>query len=128
MNLQSARHVKEFVSVLKVDSQKRPSVLHVPGHGGRIYKVIIRRESGLSVECLLDTGNGEIPCQGNSHGLCYHSYAALEKAAESKGFKVYFCADESKAKCLVNLVHGKAYNPISKQSKVGIWIVIGGLK
>lgn len=112
--LEEARKAVSFIGVLKSDKLNRPLSLLVPGHDGRRYQVILRREPGsLSGECLLEgNGQGHIgSCEGSAHSLCYHVLASVLKAAQCNGRTVSFTNDARTLKNLKN-VHSKS-NPVT---------------
>jgi len=105
MNTQSARKASEFCRVMSFDKHNKPHVIIVPGHDGAQYRVIIRREKGLTVECHKVLGNlGFEACPGNSNGhICYHAMAALLYAAELAEQQVALCEKSASAMRLTNL-------------------------
>lgn len=78
----------------------------------------------VNCKCLEHTGKGMIDCKGNSKTICYHSMAAIIKAAESKGQKVYFFDNFSQALNYSKL-GGKLVKVQSEQgNKAHGWIVV----
>lgn len=85
--------ILDICTVVERDKEGRVNKVNVPGHEGRRYQVIIRRESGtLSVECRQDIDKlGYKPCQAAAHGnMCYHVRHALLVAANAAGLQLAF--------------------------------------
>ena len=80
MNKSSAYKASEFCHTLQLDKDDRVKSVSVPGHEGKSYRVILRRNGAISgeynraitTECHLTTSNGDIPCKGNPDSICYH--------------------------------------------------------
>lgn len=130
MNVQSARNAKEFVQVLKSDSEGRPQMFLVPGHRGRRYRIVLERNSGLQAFCYRGKGTlGNEPedhtCDGNSHAVCYHVLAACLVAAEVQGKTLSWCDSQADAKRLAR-VGGKVFTVKSAQSGTSAWGVVRG--
>jgi len=125
MNLADAKSAIKFAKVLRRDAQGRIISIEVPGHEGKTYEVILRHEQGgLTTECLLSTGNGYLPCQGNGHALCYHSLSAILFAASEKQISVKVC--QTKAATKIKNVYDEAWVfPIrSRQSGKEAYVVM----
>ncbi len=109
----SARHIQEFVGVHKQDHGTVTYKVRVPGHDGKRYQVLFRKElrmdNGrwvrvLTGECLLDTGNGDLPCQSRGgNTICYHVLAGIIATCKANNQKVMFCKNEKDARNLANL-------------------------
>jgi len=113
-----------LIGVLQTDKNGQPNVLRVPGSGGKMYQVIIRKRGTLSTECNLDVGAaGFTKCQGNIRTVCYHSLAALVFVAKKSGKTIKICKDRVDAEKLSNL-GGKAYEVKSWQGGHSMWIVV----
>jgi hypothetical protein len=112
-----------FTFVSKRDGNGRASAIDVPGHEGRRYMVLIKRNGHVEVECLQDTPLGDVPCQGGLRSFCFHSYAALEIAAREAGRQVVWCKDEPAAKRL-SRVGGNVLKVVGKRSGKVIWGVV----
>lgn len=107
MNTASAKNVVEFSKVMSRDANGRVKTVLVPGHDAKQYYVILHRNGGImEVECALQTPNGPIGCPGNKGGVCYHSLAAVAKAAQENHSQVAFLTTKRDARNVANL-HGK---------------------
>jgi len=93
--VEMARAAMEFALVMGRNKLGQPTHIQVPGHAGKRYEQFIRRndnrQSGLTVECQLNTGCGPIPCPGNNGHICYHSLSAVELAVKESGKKASWC-------------------------------------
>lgn len=124
-----ARTIALFTRVVETDKLDRPKILHVPGHKGKTYRVIIRREMGVTVECHLMSELGNIPCQGNGNGtICYHSMAAIIAANNYRGTEAAICNSKVDANRLANLKHGRNLRVKSFNGNGEIWVVISKVK
>ena len=121
MNTAKDLAATRFTKVLSYDAAKHVKTVLVPGSDCKQYLVIIRRQGTLSTECLLQTGGGDIPCQGNSTSLCYHSRAALRIAAGAH--RLHFCELRENAERLSH-AGGKIATVVSHQSGKKNWIVV----
>jgi hypothetical protein len=118
----------DFAAVLHKDDKGRPTSVLVPGSQAKQYKVILRRQAHIHTiecECLLCTGKtGEVPCQGNSHSLCYHSQAAVNLAAQTGS--VSWCKTEHDANLVSKFNNGTVVRITSRQcKKAEAWVVFG---
>ena len=107
--VEEARAAERFISVLRRDERKRPTILSVPGHEGKRYTVVLVRDDAaktVKVKCL-HSGNMSDICEGNYRSVCYHSFAAIMFAAKEAGFSVKIFDNEADAKKA-----GKAENRI----------------
>jgi hypothetical protein len=120
MNVKSARRAAEFVKCCSTDAEGRWEVVEVPGHDARLYQVSFLRRDGKLIAQRCEC-NGE-PCKGHRFGLCYHVLAALIKAAEEKGFRLFFCATKERAE-LVRRTGGTVIEVVSHVSKKSGWIL-----
>ena len=126
MNKSSAFNASEFCHTLQSDSKGRAKSISVPGHKGKSYRVILRRESllgSITAECSLTTSNGDKPCKGNSHSICYHSLAALIHAADCAGCEISLCESEKSAMLLKN-IGGDVIKAASYTSGKSVWLVV----
>jgi len=89
-NLELARSAAEFVCIMQRDPLQRPTVILVPGHDAKRYRVILRwNKTSVSAECAIDAGLGFIPCPSGDK-MCYHRRAALIAAFKDRGWVVHF--------------------------------------
>ena len=97
----------------------------VPGHDGKSYLVIFSYLKGeIVVDCNCRTAIGIKPCQGSYHGVCYHSMAAVIKAAQETGKKVSFCQSEESANRVAKL-GGKVILVTSRRNaRKHLWVVV----
>lgn len=74
------------------DKHNRVRAVVMPGSEGKQYRIIIRRFDAavISCECSLLTNIGDQTCQGNIHGVCRHSIAAIIKAMADQGYTPRF--------------------------------------
>ena len=121
MNTQKDLAAVPFAKVLTRDTEKHVKSVLVPGSECKTYLVILRRDGTLSTECLLRTPVGDIPCQGNSKTLCYHSRAALRVAAGVR--RIHFCELWTDAERLSH-TGGKVAKVTSRQSSKEVWMVV----
>lgn len=132
MNTREARQVTNFTSILQTDNSGKPKVISVPGHNGRNYEVIVRRDNGLSVECRQNTGPcGHIDCKGNSKSICYHSLAAIIRCAKEQNQEVAICESYQAASRLMQIK--KNDKPVivrltSRQSGKVAYLVVTGVQ
>lgn len=103
MNTDSAKRAIEFTRIIGRDKEGRPSYLEVPGHDSKRYFVkLIRNKSGLLSHCYLDrSGYGNADCP--SKQVCYHTLAAIMKAANEADMQVVWCSCKENARRLSNL-------------------------
>ena len=125
MNTESARNVKEFVTIASRDAEGRPIVLRIPGHGGKSYEVTLTRNGGVSATCMQLNGIRQVACQGNSHSVCYHVLAACEVAANDAGLELSWCNSQADAERLAR-IEGKTFCVESAQSGKRAWGVVRG--
>jgi len=132
MNIKSARNVKEFVHVLKMDGAGRPiknddagrpTRFYVPGHEKRHYEVSFSRNKHLSAYCFRQDDDSGDACHGNSHAVCYHVRAACLVAAEVQGKELSWCNDQADAERLAR-VGGETFSVKSAQSGMSAWGVM----
>ena len=98
---QEARAAAKFAQIITRDRNSKPIKISVPGHEGRKYSVILKRNGKEAVaECLLDEKFGSSPCP--SHSICYHIKAAVIAAAEDAGYSVAFTKTREDAYKLKN--------------------------
>lgn len=121
MNTTKDLAASQFAKVLTRDAHDHVKSVIVPGSEAKQYLVILRREGVLSAECLLRTGAGDIPCQGNSRTLCYHARAALRVAAGAH--RVHFCELWEDAQRLAH-TGGRVAKVVSHQSGAVKFIVV----
>ncbi len=119
-----ARAAAEFAKVTSRTQAGQVQTVIVPGHSGKQYQVIIRRNGNLSAECRLDTTGGYMPCPGNSNNgkICYHSISAVEIAAKEQKLSLSWCQDEHQVIQLSNL-GGKPYTVTSHQGSGQLWVI-----
>lgn len=99
-----AKKLQGFVQILGRDKMGKPCKFIVPGHAGRRYMVILRRQKGkLLVECLHNEAGSNWECEGSSKSICYHCLAAVMAAAADGGKTVVFFAEYAAAKKYSNL-------------------------
>ncbi len=128
MNTSEARAAAKFAAVLQRDKQGRVRSVIVPGHEGKQYQVIIRREfsTGISVECLLSTNAGHVAqCAGNSHSICYHALAALIKAVGDR--RILFSVNNAKRVARL-MPNSKVVLIESRQSHTRAYMIVAGEK
>jgi hypothetical protein len=103
VNTDSAKRAIEFTRIVGRDKEGRPSYLEVPGHDSKRYFVKLRRNGvGLLSHCYLDrSGYGNADCP--SRQVCYHTLAAIMKAAREVNMRVIWCSSEANARRLLNL-------------------------
>lgn len=78
----------------------------------------------VNCKCLEHTEKGMEDCKGNNKTVCYHSMAAIIKAASDKGQKVYFFDNFSQALNYSKL-GGKLVKVQSEQGNKSYgWIVV----
>ena len=117
-SFEKARAIAPFAKVMDKGE------VYVPGNDAKIYSVIVKRRNGnILTECRLLTGNGTIPCRGNSYSVCYHSLAAVIALANKGGYKVMLCHSKSSAAKVKNIVNGKVVSVTSRQSHKRKFIV-----
>ena len=85
-----ARSAARFGKVIRWNTYRSVCVVHIPGHNAKMHQVILNRyKTGFSATCRVDAGPlGYVPCQGNTHGVCYHSIAAFLLISEKAGYEV----------------------------------------
>jgi len=129
MNVRSARNVLEFAHLLAHDQRGRPCLFHVPGHEGRSYLVSLVRQNGIiNTRCYRDNPRRE-DCLGSKYNVCYHSVAAVVKAARSVGLKTAVCRDEASAYRVAKLHPGaNVTQVVARPSGKAWWIVTWGGK
>ncbi len=109
------------VEVLTRDKQGLIKTVRVHGTA-ETYKVIVRRENGhITAECLCETPIGYVDCVGNTHGICYHSIAALRKAAREVTRLLRLSEKGKPAIMRLARCGGKVVALQSRQSKKVIW-------
>lgn len=113
-----ALEAKDGSQILMKDGKARAILVAVPGSDSKCYTVTIGRTKGFHVSCKC----GGIACKGNSRNtICYHSLAAIALAAGQN--KIYWCASETDAKRLNNIVKGKVLPVNSLQGNGQAWLV-----
>lgn len=94
-----AKKLQGFIQILDRDKTGKPCKLNVPGHEGRRYTVILRRQKGkLLAECLHSEASSNWPCEGSNKSICYHCLAAIIATAADSGKKVTFFEEYKDAK------------------------------
>lgn len=118
-----AKAAAKFTQIVKRDASNRPVLLDVPGHSGRRYTVIIRRQKGIiSTECLHSL-QGQAYCKGGLQTICYHGFAAIIAMATEAGKQVVFFEDEKEARKYGNF--GGTAVPIKSYSNNKLfWMVV----
>lgn len=103
-----ARAAARFAKIEECDDLGRARLFTIPGSEGKQYHVEMVRLDAypmILTYCYLDTDQA---CLGNTthagaSGVCYHSLAALVKAAQNARREIVFCETEQDAKCLERL-------------------------
>lgn len=97
-----AKAIASLGRITSRDSHGRVRTVIVPGSAASQNRVIIRRHNGsiVSCECHKIIPNGDIPCQGNIHGVCRHSIAAIFISMADQGYTPRFRKDLEQAKQL----------------------------
>jgi hypothetical protein len=94
-----AKKLQGFIQIMDRDKTGKPCKMNVPGHEGRRYAVILRRQTGkLLAECLHSEASSNWPCEGSLKSICYHCLAAIIAAAADSGKKVVFFEEYAVAK------------------------------
>jgi len=119
-----ARGAAQFAGIVARNSNGRPSQVTVPGHGGKRYDVLIKREGGVFVtECRIDTGvTGMISCPGSKY-VCYHALAVVMAVAEDAGMQAVMCHSADDAAKVRNLRGGAVIQVINKAGTDKVWAV-----
>jgi len=92
----------------------------VPGTNGKAYRVKVRRNGFLSVQCWLEADGSK--CKGNSHNgtICYHAMAACFHLANGADKSISWCADRDDAVRLSSL-GGKVFRVKSHDGNGMMW-------
>lgn len=111
-----AKATTQFIGVV---GDGKYTTYTVPGSGGKQYRVKIRRNGSLSVQCWLEAGGAD--CAGNINGtVCYHGMAVCEKLAASVDKTIAWCASKADAERLARL-GGDVFKVKSHQSGSVMW-------
>jgi len=106
-----AKAATNFIGVV---SNGKRTTYSVPGSQGKQYRVKIRRNGSLSVQCWLEANQAD--CAGNANGtVCYHGMAVCEKLAADAGKSIVWCASQPDAERLAR-IGGKVFKVKSHQS------------
>lgn len=95
-----AKALANLSRITSRDKHGRVNTVLVPGSEATRNQVIIRRYNGaiVSCECRKEAGGiGYAPCQGNIHGVCRHSIAAIMVAMKDQGYTPRFRKDAVEA-------------------------------
>lgn len=138
VRLYEARAAAKFSRVVARDVHGRVTAVMVPGHDSKQYEVVIKRgKDHFETECFLflDKDVNYLKhsphCQGNSHGLCYHSLAAILVAAQEAHLEIGFSENEAAARKKQDILSNqfKVGRVVSKQAPdKGAWVVIKRVK
>jgi len=112
-----------LIGVTQRDTDERIKVAIVPGADGKRYQVIIRRNSIITSECALITGNGQERCLGNLNSLCYHSLAVLVQSAHEAEKMVAFCSQKENAELRAR-IDGVIYEVAPFKREVEFYMVV----
>lgn len=99
--VQEARSAAKFAKVVSRTREGDGKTILVPGHNGKQYYVIIRRnkKGSLITECRLSTPHGLInECKGNCVVVCYHSMAAIIALANERNYNISISEKRQNAK------------------------------
>ena len=131
MNVKSAKSVLEFVHIRSYDQLGRPCLFLIPGHEGRRYEVsIVRNNGAIHTYCRRDSDRAS-DCPGSLYNTCYHSIAAVMKAARVVGLKTAVCRDEASAYRAAKLHPGANITKVITHPSGKEWWVVtweGGTK
>lgn len=112
------------IKPITFDDQDRIKTAFVSGSRAKIYQVIIRRDAGITTECLLDTGAGNKNCKGSHSAVCYHALAVLLYSAKNLELEASICQRKIDAE-LLQRIHGKIYRVESIHApNNSLWLVV----
>ena len=122
MNTRSARNVFEFTHVVAQDRFGKPYTVVVPGHEGRRYFVYLTRDAGaINTRCQKEDGGN---CPGSTYNVCYHSIAAVMRAAAVARRKVAVCGDEATAHRVAKLHKGATVVKVIANPSGKAWFAV----
>lgn len=114
--VQKAKAATRFIGVV---GNGKHTTYAVPGSNGKQYRIKVRRNGSLSVQCWLDISGAN--CLGNINGtVCYHGLAVMEKLASASGKSIAWTANEQDAHRLARL-GGQVFKVKSHQSGSVMW-------
>jgi hypothetical protein len=129
MNIKEARASAIFAHVEKSSGSVYYKV-HLPGHNGRRYLVLIRKENHdtftvLTGECLLDLDKLGSPISDcpSGNGVCYHMLASIIAIASMNHQTVQFTYKKDDARRLANL-GGKPFRIGKRGSYNFAWAIV----
>jgi len=112
------------IKPITFDDQNRIKTAFVSGSRAKTYQVIVRRNAGITTECLLDTGAGNKNCKGSSSAVCYHALAVLLYSAKNLELEASICQRKVDAE-LLQRIHGEIYKVTSIHAPNNpLWLVV----